>query len=110
MEKSVDYRGGRIKYKVSGKGDPVILLHGYLESLSVFDDFGILLSDRFRVIAIDLPGNGGSSLYKDEHTMCFLADAVIAVLDNEEVSWAVVLGHSLRLCYPLTLSTGTLKG
>lgn len=95
MDKSVEYRGGQIHYTTSGAGEIIVLLHGYLESLSVWRDFELMLSHKFRVIAIDFPGNGDSSLYDDDHTMCFLADGVMRVLDNENVTQMIVLGHSL---------------
>ena len=34
----------------------VVLLHGYLESMVVWDDFVPLLKDKVRVVTLDLPG------------------------------------------------------
>ena len=36
----------------------VVLLHGYLESLDVWDRFTELLAPQVRVVAADLPGHG----------------------------------------------------
>ena len=38
----------------------VVLLHGYLESMVVWDDFVPLLKDKVRVVTLDLPGHGVS--------------------------------------------------
>lgn len=95
MEHTVDYRGGKLFYSVSGRGDTIVLIHGYLESSEIWGEFGQRLADNYRVIAVDLPGNGRSSLYTDEHTMCFLADGVMAILDKEGADRATILGHSL---------------
>jgi pimeloyl-ACP methyl ester carboxylesterase len=95
MEKYVRYLEGDIHYEDTGKGDVVVLAHGYLESLDVWSGFSILLEKRFRVISVDLPGNGLSDLYKSEHTMCFLAGSVLAVLDQEKIEKCFLVGHSL---------------
>jgi pimeloyl-ACP methyl ester carboxylesterase len=95
MGKSVDFSGGKVCYSVSGEGEVVLLIHGYLESAEVWGEFAEQLSRKYRVVAVDLPGNGRSSDFDAEHTMCFLADSVMAVMDDQNVSRAVVVGHSL---------------
>ena len=35
----------------------VVLLHGYLESMIVWDEFVDLLKDKVRVVTVDLPGH-----------------------------------------------------
>lgn len=95
MERRVEFRGGRVCYNISGEGDVVLLIHGYLESAEVWGGFAEQLASGHRVLAVDLPGNGRSSDFDADHTMCFLADSVMAVLDYEKVSKAVVVGHSL---------------
>jgi len=95
MEHNAHYRGGTIYYTVEGEGETIMLVHGYLESSEVWGEFAERLAENFRVIAVDLPGNGRSSLYEEEHTMCFLADALITVLDNEKTERTTIVGHSL---------------
>ena len=42
----------------SKNGDTVlVLLHGYLETLYIWEDFRSLLDSRIRTLAIDLPGH-----------------------------------------------------
>jgi pimeloyl-ACP methyl ester carboxylesterase len=91
----VDYQGGEIYYTVSGTGETVILVHGYLESSDVWGRFRDALSARYRVLSVDLPGNGRSSIYSHKHTMCFHAGAVLAVLDEEQIASTFLIGHSL---------------
>ena len=57
------FNGGKICYTDYGKGTPVVLLHGYLESSEVWHGFAQKLSEQFRVISIDLPGHGLSDSY-----------------------------------------------
>ena len=94
-EKYVDYLDGRIFYTDQGHGQVIVLIHGYLESSKVWGRFGESLAKNYRIISIDLPGNGKSSLYDENHTMCFHADAILAVMDIENISKALILGHSL---------------
>lgn len=78
------------------RGDrTIVLLHGYLESLDVWDEFTALLAPSVRVIAIDLPGHGVSEVKGEIHTMEFLADTVRAALDTIGVERAVLVGHSM---------------
>jgi len=95
MERSVEYKGGRLFYTVEGDGETIVLVHGYLESSEVWGEFAENLATDFRVISVDLPGNGKSSLYGDTHTMCFLADAIIRIIDSEKISKVTLVGHSL---------------
>lgn len=77
------------------KGDTVVcLLHGYLETLYIFSEFAELLSARYRVISIDLPGHGLSGS-AETNTMEFCAGIVAQVLKNAQVEQAYVAGHSM---------------
>jgi pimeloyl-ACP methyl ester carboxylesterase len=89
------YKGREIYYNSRGNGNPVVLVHGYLESSEVFDSFAEKLSADFRVISIDLPGHGLSDVYSLVHTMEFMATAIKELLDNLKISKAFICGHSL---------------
>ncbi|MEZ5197434.1 MAG: hypothetical protein R2764_13875 [Bacteroidales bacterium] len=54
----VVFREKQINYKLSGEGPCLVLLHGFLESLKIWDDFADILSNDFKTIVIDLPGHG----------------------------------------------------
>ncbi len=73
----------------------VVLLHGYLESMLVWDSFIPLLYKQVRVITIDLPGHGISEVKGDIHTMEFLADTVHDALVSLGVKRCTVVGHSM---------------
>ncbi len=73
----------------------VVLLHGYLESLFVWDDFIPLIYKRVRVVTIDLPGHGISVVNGSVHTMEYLADTVAAALDTLGIDRCTVVGHSM---------------
>lgn len=73
----------------------VVLLHGYLESMLVWDSFVPLLYKDLRVVTLDLPGHGISVVEGDTHTMDFLADSVAAGLKSIGVEKCTVVGHSM---------------
>ena len=80
----------------SEKGEKcVVLLHGYLESLRVWDDFVELLTDKVRVVAIDIPGHGRSSNIAPVHTMELMVDVVAGVLDALQIDKVTLVGHSM---------------
>ncbi|MDR0908115.1 MAG: alpha/beta hydrolase [Rikenellaceae bacterium] len=84
----------RIGDTVEGKRT-VVLLHGYLESLNVWDDFAGLIQPHVRVVAPDLPGHGISEVKGPVHTMEFLADTVHAALTELGVAKCTLVGHSM---------------
>lgn len=73
----------------------IVLLHGYLESLEVWDDFTDMLKPYMRVVSLDLPGHGISEVCGEVHTMEFLAEAVHGALEQIGVERCVVCGHSM---------------
>ncbi len=91
-----EYSGKKVYYEVQGEGLPVVLLHGYLESLRIWDGFAEELAERVKVITVDLPGHGRSEVLGDTHTMEELAGAVRKVMEVAVPGEKVLLtGHSL---------------
>lgn len=61
MRMDITVEGGAITATDIGEGQPLVLLHSLLADRGSFDRIAGPLSERFRVITIDLPGFGGSS-------------------------------------------------
>ncbi|HEC43077.1 MAG TPA: alpha/beta hydrolase [Bacteroides sp.] len=95
MISTVEYHDTFIRYSDEGYGEPVVLLHGYLESLEIWDGFGNELARDYRVICIDLPGHGRSGVCAALDTMAIMADAVKSVLDFLGIGRTVIIGHSM---------------
>lgn len=95
MNKKADFQGYTIFYAICGSGNAIVLLHGFLESKAIWEDFAEKLQHEFTVIAIDLPGHGGSSLIAETHSMQLMAETVKVVLDAEKIHSAVIVGHSM---------------
>ena len=86
-----------IPIHVSDKGGEkpaVVLLHGYLETLSVWDDFIKYLEQDFRIIRIDLPGHGLSGTAAI-NSVDFSAQVIYEVLQKQQVNTCVIGGHSM---------------
>ncbi len=80
----------------SERGDrTLVLLHGYLESLLVWDDFVPYLYKKCRVITLDLPGHGISEIKGEEHSMEYLADTVAKAIRSLGIAQCTVVGHSM---------------
>ena len=73
----------------------VVLLHGYLESMLVWDEFVDLLKKDLRVVTLDLPGHGVSMINGEVHTMEYLADCVALTMDALGIDKYSVVGHSM---------------
>lgn len=91
----INFKNKKIAYQSTGKGNTLVLLHGFLESLNIWNDFTKELSKKYRVITIDLPGHGQSDCLADVHSMELMAESVKAVLDFLKVKECVMIGHSM---------------
>jgi len=96
MEKFIMAADTALRISDTAKGDrTVVLLHGYLENLDVWEPLTGLLQRSARVIAVDLPGHGISQVRGEVHTMEFLADVVHDALVKSGVVKYTVIGHSM---------------
>ncbi len=97
MEKFIVAGDCAIRISDTFAGDrTVVLLHGYLENLDVWDEMlPVLASGGVRIIAPDLPGHGISQICGPVHSMEFLADVVCQALVELNVSKCCVVGHSM---------------
>ena len=92
---TLKFQNTSIYYSTKGTGNPLVLLHGFLESSKIWEPFIPGLAVKRQVICIDLPGHGRSGLISEVHSMGLMADVVKAVLDHLEISSATILGHSM---------------
>ena len=81
--RKIDVDGFNIFYREAGSRDApaILLLHGFPSAGHMFRDLIPQLSDRFRVIAPDLPGFGQSDM-PDRGTFTYKFDNVARVIDR----------------------------
>ncbi|GAA3570868.1 alpha/beta hydrolase [Snuella lapsa] len=89
------HKGIDIHYTDTGKGKVVVLLHGFLENLTMWHVFIPELSKRNRIICIDLLGHGKTGCLGYVHTMEQMAEAVSAVLKHLKIRRSIFIGHSM---------------
>ncbi len=91
----VELEGKKINYAKSGKGNCIVFLHGFLENLTIWNDFATRFVSKYKVIQIDLPGHGKTDVFDKSHSMSLMAGAVDTVLEKEGISEAIIVGHSM---------------
>jgi len=95
----VDNRGVRIHYEVVGEGSPLVIEHGFSDSIETWYECGYVdaLKATHRLILVDARGHGASdkphvtSAYSKE----LQATDVVAVLDALETHRADYWGYSM---------------
>ncbi|MDR3297312.1 MAG: alpha/beta hydrolase [Prevotellaceae bacterium] len=99
MEKFIIAAGIPVRIATQGDTLPahsaVLLLHGYLESLEVWDSLARQLGKHRYTLALDLPGHGLSGTHPDANTMELMADVLSDACRQLGVQKACVVGHSM---------------
>jgi pimeloyl-ACP methyl ester carboxylesterase len=92
----ITVKGLKLYYEETGKGMPLLLLHGFGSTASDWHQYTAELSKNYRVIAVDLPGHSRSD-YMDT-TNIYLhkraAEYILAMLDSMHIDSINVIGHS----------------
>jgi len=89
--------GTRLHYFIGGKGNPVVLLHGYAQTAHMWNPIMPLLATNHTVIVPDLRGAGDSSKPEsgyDKKNMAVDIHHLIASLGLNRVS---IVGHDIGL-------------
>tara|TARA_B100000780_G_C21044531_1_gene419305 strand:- start:337 stop:1128 length:792 start_codon:yes stop_codon:yes gene_type:complete len=95
MEKSLSFKNTKISYTESGKGSVIVLLHGFLENKTMWEEIIPEISNTNRVLSIDLLGHGQTDCLGYIHSMEMMADVVFAVLKSLKIRRITLIGHSL---------------
>jgi len=90
--------GTRIAYDVTGEGSPIVLVHGGGHTRQNWHDVGYVkrLKDNFKVIAIDIRGNGESDkpINPTYYTTDKMCQDILAVADACNVEQFTIWGFS----------------
>lgn len=100
--------GVRTRYVRTGAPShpPVVLIHGIASSLSTWRDIVLPLSRDHDVIALDLPGFGGSGIPESLSAEAY-PGIVIGLLDRLQVPRAAIVGHSMGGAVALLLAANS---
>lgn len=103
-ERFLEVPGGRLRYLAAGEGEPVLLVHGLGGAAANWLALAPLLLPGRRLLVPELPGHGGSSPLPAAPSLNAYADPLASLLDTENASPAVVVGHSLGGAIALRLA------
>lgn len=93
LEKQIEYKGSPLYFTVYGEGNTILLLHGFGEDGTVWNE-QLNALQGYKLIVPSLPGTGKSAMIEDM-TMEGLAAAVKQIIEEERVSAFIMLGHSM---------------
>jgi pimeloyl-ACP methyl ester carboxylesterase len=97
--RTFDANGVKVAYFVQGRGEPVVLIHGWLSSAGInwaLPGTSALLARDFRVIALDVRGHGLSDRPTREGAYGpELVEDVVRLLDHLRIKKAHVVGYSM---------------
>src|SRR5690349_16208302 len=84
-----------LEYTDQGTGTPIVLLHAFPLDRTMWAPQLDPFSARFRTIAVDLRGHGGSRLSHAPYTLEDLATDVKDLLDHLTIQEAIFIGLSM---------------
>src|SRR5207248_9043217 len=93
--RDIDVDGIHLHYTEAGDGPALVFLHGLGATHANWEFTLPAFADRWRVIAPDLPGHGGSAKPDAPYTIDFYAGVVRSLGRELGVREAVVVGNSL---------------
>ena len=79
----------------TGKGFPLVLVHGFLGSSAMWTLQKEFLSKYFRVITPALPGFGESSKVKSLNSINAMANIILEILKKKNINKFNLMGHSM---------------
>jgi pimeloyl-ACP methyl ester carboxylesterase len=86
---------GIVHYEVYGRGRPVLLLHGWLNSWNVWRKTIELLGQDFRLYALDFFGFGESGTQAEDYSVNNFTLLVSQFMDRMGIVKAPLIGHSM---------------
>src|ERR1017187_4192102 len=97
QDQYADAGGVRLHYLVAGKGDPVVLLHGFAETSHMWLPLIAKLADKHTVIAPDLRGFGQSAAPDDGYIKKAMAQDIHALVNSLGYNRIRLVGHDIGL-------------
>jgi pimeloyl-ACP methyl ester carboxylesterase len=95
--KFADVNGVRLHYLVAGKGEPIVLLHGYAETSHMWRPLMTALAKTHTVIAPDLRGAGSSAAPDSGYDKAGLARDMHALATSLKLGPVKLVGHDIGL-------------
>ncbi|MHA1697089.1 MAG: alpha/beta fold hydrolase, partial [Candidatus Helarchaeota archaeon] len=92
---NLKYKSINLHYTIQGSGPAIVLLHGFLENVSMWHEIIPHLTKKHRVICIDLLGHGLTGNLGYIHTMEEQSKMVKFILNYLKLRKYIFIGHSM---------------
>jgi pimeloyl-ACP methyl ester carboxylesterase len=92
---TIRIHGRDLAYVDAGQGPPLLFVHGIGGDWRTWEPVLLPLAARHRVIAVDLPGHGGSAKGAGDYSLGGMANVLRDLMGALEVERATLAGHSL---------------
>lgn len=89
------YKNLNLHYSDQGSGEPLVLLHGFLEEKGMWKDVAAAFEKTHRVICMDLLGHGKTENLGYIHSMETQAEMLKFLLDDLGIEKCYLIGHSM---------------
>ncbi|MEO9803477.1 MAG: alpha/beta hydrolase [Reichenbachiella sp.] len=90
----INVNGVDLHYETYGKGEPLLLLHGYTQSSLAWKDFVDAYSKDYTVYLIDLRGHGQSSPFNEPFSVRAAAKDILALITELKLEKIKGIGFS----------------
>lgn len=101
--------GNTIPYTVAGEGDAtVVLVHCWMCDRTFWSEQVPVLAERYRTVALDLPGHGEATAARDVWKVSTYGEDVAGLLEELDLANVVLVGHSMG--GPVSLRAAALSG
>src|ERR1700693_5521929 len=97
QSKFVEVNGVKLHYLIAGKGEPVVLLHGFAETSHMWLPLISKLADKHTVIAPDLRGFGQSSAPSGGYAKAAMAQGIHPPGERLNYDRIRLVGHDIGL-------------
>lgn len=102
----IEVEGARVRYRDTGEGPPVIMIHGFASSLETWDLVQPIIAKNHRVISLDLKGFGWTDRPDGDYSPWAEAKIVRALMDRRGIDRAAIVAHSWGSSVALALALG----
>ena len=83
-----------LHYRVLGKGDPLVILHGLFGSSDNWQSQAKIFAEFYTVYLVDLR-NHGHSFWSEEHSYALMEEDLRALTEELKLKNIILLGHSM---------------
>lgn len=88
------YKNKYVYFEKTGNGNPIILLHGWAASSTIFESITNILKTKYTIYVIDLPGFGKSEEPDKPYNLDDYVDLLYQFIIDLDIYNPILLGHS----------------